>query len=88
MVLSVMLLAAYFIETYFIMSGAIRTTDPQNLLLIGSAAGSVQTLAGVIVTFWFGSSKSSADKDQTISALSAPQPSLPVAGVNPGASAS
>jgi len=76
-VLSVLIIGVFIIYGYFIMSGDIRTTDPQLLLLIGSAFGAAQTYASVVVGYWFGSTKGSADKNLTISTIADKLPSTP-----------
>jgi hypothetical protein len=68
-ILSVIILMAFFLATYFIFADKITTTDTQALLLIGTAYGAVATNAGNVVSYWFGTSKSSADKDATIKTL-------------------
>lgn len=64
-ILSLVILNAFFVATYFIFSGSVKTQDPQMLLLIGTAFGNVSTLAGGVVAYWFGTTKGSADKDRT-----------------------
>ena len=68
-ILSVIILMAFFFSTYFILTDKIATTDTQALLLIGTAYGAVATNAGNVVSYWFGTSKSSSDKDATIQTL-------------------
>jgi flagellar basal body-associated protein FliL len=68
-ILSIIFLAAFSFASYFVFSGQIKTTDQNMLLLIGSAYGAIVSQAGNVITFWFGSSKGSADKDATISTI-------------------
>lgn len=68
-ILSLVILLAFFFATYFIFADKITTNDTQALLLIGTAYGAVATNAGNVVSYWFGTSKSSADKDKQISTL-------------------
>lgn len=70
LLLSIIILVAFFLDSYLVLTGNIKTADPQILLLIGNVSGGVQTLAGVVVTYWFGSTKSSSDKDKTIANMS------------------
>lgn len=65
--LSLLILGAWFYATYFIFSGKIDTTNQTMLLQIGTAYGSVSTMAGGISAYWFGTSKSSSDKDRVLS---------------------
>ena len=67
LILSLVVLAAFFMATYYILSDRITTSDTQALLLIGTAYGAVATNAGAIVSYWFGTSKTSAEKDKQIS---------------------
>lgn len=69
-VLSLVILACFFFATYFILSDKITTNDTQALLLIGTAYGAVASAAGSVVSYWFGTSKSSSDKDATLQTLS------------------
>jgi len=70
LILSIVVLSAYFYTGYVIISHqSAQGIDPQIAMLIGSVYGSVGSLAGVVVAYWFGSSKGSADKDQTITDL-------------------
>jgi hypothetical protein len=75
--LSMVVLAAYFYTGFVIITHqTAQSIDPQIAMLIGSVYGSVGSLAGVVVAYWFGSSKGSSDKDQTITDLTKP-PSNP-----------
>lgn len=67
LILSLLILAVFFCASYFVFSDRIQTQDTQALLLIGTAYGAVTSQAASIVSFWFGTSKTSADKDKTIS---------------------
>lgn len=70
MALSLCVLAAYFFTGYTIIThqtGA--TVDPQTSMLIGTVYGSISSLAGAVVAYWFGSSRSSSEKDQTVKNL-------------------
>lgn len=69
-ILSLIILLAFFYASYFIFSDKVNTNDQNLLLLIGSAYGSIVTITGTITTYWFGSTKSSGDKDKAISNLS------------------
>lgn len=62
-VLSLAILAAYFLTGYLLLNSNV---DPQNAMLV---YGSVSTSAGVVIAYWFGTNKSSADKDKTISSM-------------------
>jgi len=59
--LSLAILAAYFGTGYLLITS--DHTDMQNAMLV---YGSVSALAGSVVTYWFGSSLGSANKDKTI----------------------
>lgn len=69
LVLSVLLLSVFFFASYFIFGGFVKTNDQNVLLLIGTAYGSVSTFAGSVVAYWFGSNKTSADKDKQITTM-------------------
>jgi hypothetical protein len=76
-VLSFLILGAYFWLSWIVIRGDINATDPQKLLIIGSAYGSLSALAGIVVTYYYGSSKASADKDSTINSMAANIPVQP-----------
>lgn len=70
-VLSLVILSGFFYLGYIIVSGEIKTTDVNLLLLIGTVFGAASTYAGSVVSYHFGSTKASADKDKTISGMAA-----------------
>ena len=49
-------------------------SDAAATAVLNTLVGTLGGYAGMVVTWYFGSSRSSANKDQTIAALSAPQP--------------
>ncbi len=65
--LAIIVMGAFIFDGYFIMSGAVKTADPQLLLLIGSVSGASQTFCGLVLSYYFSSSKSSDEKNSTIS---------------------
>lgn len=64
--LSFTVVLSFFFASYFIFSGNIKTQDQNTLLLIGTAYGAVSSLAGQVCSYWFGTSKTSSDKDKVI----------------------
>jgi hypothetical protein len=49
-----------------VLKGGITTNDPNMLLLIGTVIGNIATMAGGVAAYWFGTSKSSSDKNKII----------------------
>lgn len=64
--LSLFIVAGFFYNSYFIMSGQAHTSDSQMLLLMGTVNGAMAALSGQVCSYWFGSSKSSGDKDKAV----------------------
>lgn len=75
--LSLAILAGFFYLSFDIVTGQIKTNDANMLLLIGTVFGAASSYAGNVVNYHFGSSKTSSDKDKTISSMAA---SIPVQG--------
>jgi hypothetical protein len=65
-ILALVVIIAFILDGYLIMSGTIKTADPQLLLLIGSVFGASQTYTGVVLSYYFGNTKGSEDKNVTI----------------------
>jgi hypothetical protein len=70
MVLSLCVLAAYFFTGYTIITHQTAAVDAQTSMLIGTVYGSIASLAGAVVAYWFGSSRGSSEKDQALKNLS------------------
>ena len=68
--LSFFILAGFFFSSYTVLTGSIKTTDANMLLLIGTVLGNISSMAMVVVGYWYGTTKGSGDKDKTISNLS------------------
>lgn len=75
--LSIIILAGFFSLSFDIVAGHITTTDTNLLLLIGTVFGAASTYAGSVVSYHFGSTKASSDKDKTISGMAASIPVTP-----------
>lgn len=69
-ILSLAILAAYFMTGYLLIDGG---NTPNAMLVYGS----VSALAGGVVTYWFGSSTGSAQKDKTIANMTVQPPQEP-----------
>lgn len=69
-VLSVIILSGFFASSYTVLTGNIKTNDPNILLLIGTIIGNISSMGMVVVGYWYGTTKGSADKDKTIADLS------------------
>lgn len=65
--LSFFILAGFFASSYVVLTGNIKTSDPNMLLLIGTVIGNISSMGMVVVGYWYGTSKGSSDKDKTIS---------------------
>lgn len=78
--LSVIILMVFMAYGFLVLSGEIKTADAQMLLLIGNVTGSAQTFAGVVVAYWFGTTRGSGDKDKVIQSM-ASEPSKATATV-------
>lgn len=70
LVLSCAIILGFFFTSYLIISGKIAELDQQTTILIGTVFGAVSTQAGTVISYWFGTSKSSSDKDKTIAGIS------------------
>lgn len=75
--LSLLVLAGFFYLGFYIVSGQVKTSDANMLLLIGSVFGAASTYTGIVINYQFGSTKASADKDKTISNMVANIPVSP-----------
>ena len=75
--LSIIVLAEFFYLGFEIVSGQIKTCDPNMLLLIGTVFGAASTYTGSVISFHFGSTKSAADKDVAIRTMAASLPVTP-----------
>jgi len=71
--LSLTILAGFFVNVYLVLSGKIQTSDPNMLLLIGNVTGYTNALATMVAAYYYGSSKSSRDKDTTIATMASHQ---------------
>ena len=67
--ISALTLTFCFIVIYVIIRG-VSKMESQESLLVGSISGYLATFFGTIVSYYFGSSKSSSEKDNTIKELS------------------
>lgn len=71
--LSILCLAATFSADlsfiYMAVNGMIKTIDPILLTTIGTVLGNLNTLSGGVAAYWFGTTKSSSEKDKTIKNL-------------------
>lgn len=76
-VLSIIVLAGFFYLGYEIVSGQVKTSDPNMLLLIGTVFGAASTYTGSVISYHFGSTKSSVDKDATLRTMAANLPVTP-----------
>ena len=76
-ILALVVINAFILFGYLIMSGSIKATDPQLLLLVGSVFGASQTYTGVVLSYYFGSTKASDDKNVTIASAVDKIPSAP-----------
>lgn len=65
-ILSILLILGFMADSYMVLYGQIKATDPNMLLLIGNISGGWQSLAIGVSAYWFGTTKSSADKDKII----------------------
>lgn len=65
LILSIMIIICFFADSYSILEGKISTENPNVLLLIGNISGAWQALALTVVAYWFGTTKSSSEKDRT-----------------------
>lgn len=63
-VLSMTILAGYAYISYVLAIGDKEATATANLVY-----GSVSAMSGSVLTYWFGSTKGSSDKDKTINSL-------------------
>ena len=64
--LSLVIIAGFFYVSFLIISGKVAELDQNTTILIGTVFGAVSTQAGTVISYWFGTSKSSGDKDKTI----------------------
>lgn len=64
--LSLSIVAGFFYVSYLIISGRIAELDQNTIILIGTVFGAVSAQAGTVINYWFGTSKSSTEKDKTI----------------------
>lgn len=64
-VLSLVMIAAYFYTGYLLLTNDSNGIKEYAMLVYGS----VSTSAGMVLSYWYGSSKNSSDKDTTISNL-------------------
>ena len=64
--LSLTIIAGFFCVSFLIISGKIAELDQNTIILIGTVFGAVSSQAGTVINYWFGTSKSSGDKDRTI----------------------
>lgn len=69
LVLSCVIIAGFFFTGFLIISGKIAQLDQQTVILIGTVFGAVSTQAGTVINYWFGTSRSSSEKDATIQTL-------------------
>jgi hypothetical protein len=69
LVLSCVIIAGFFFTSFLIISGKIAALDPQTTILIGTVFGAVSTQAGTVISYWFGTTKTSAEKDKTIASI-------------------
>lgn len=65
--LSFIITVGYVICTFFVLSGRVETSDPNHLLMIGQALGGIQAMTGVVVSFYFGTTKGSEEKNAAVS---------------------
>ena len=65
-ILALVVMGAFIFDGYFIMSGEVKTADPQLLLLIGSVSGAAQTYCGLVLSYYFSSTKTSDEKNTTL----------------------
>lgn len=65
-ILSLVMLAAYFYTGFLLLTNESASVKEYAMLVYGS----VSTSAGVVLSYWFGSSKNSSDKDKTIASMS------------------
>lgn len=71
-VLAVLIIVGFFLVVYLVITGKMSNADPNLLVMIGSVIGYSSAKADQVVSYFFGSSKSSADKDKTISDMKTP----------------
>lgn len=64
-VLSLVMIAAYFYTGFLLLTNDSNGIKEYAMLVYGS----VSTSAGMVLSYWYGSSKNSSDKDTTISNL-------------------
>lgn len=67
LILSLVIISGYITNCFFVLDGKVSTADPNQLLLIGQINGGLQGMAMVIVSYFFGSTKGSEDKNDLVS---------------------
>lgn len=75
--LAFIITSGYIICTIFVLSGRVETSDPNHLLMIGQALGGIQGMAGMVISYFFGTTKGSEEKNSATSDLIAKLPVAP-----------
>lgn len=68
-ILAILIVVGFFFIVYVVVTGKMTSSDPNLLVMIGSVIGYASAKADQVVSYYFGSSKSSADKDATIAGM-------------------
>lgn len=76
--LSMLVVCAFVFDIYMVLGGKIDTSDPNKLILIGGAISKIEAMALMVLGYYFGSTKSSEEKNSTIASIIADKvPSIP-----------
>lgn len=82
-ILAVLIILGFFGIVYEVVTGNVHNADPNMLVMIGSVIGYASAKADQVVSYFYGSSKSSADKDKALQDMKTPVNATTTTTVSP-----
>lgn len=67
--IATIIVAGFFWVAQYVLRGGLDNSDPNTVALIGGVVGYASAKADQVVSYYFGSSRGSADKANTIAAM-------------------